>query len=137
MHIETNFYKIAAYADVCHVTAYASWDEKVAATYLKDWTRVCTTLYSNKKWAILIDKRDWHLHTPEAEEMIAREIQTTAVTKPSNWIFIIGDSAMKEWQTDKALPQEDKRECRYFQTLDEGIHWLTTEGYEMKPADIR
>ena len=133
MQIETNFYTIMPYANLCHVEVYASWDEKVVAEYVKHWTEVCSTLYSNKHWAILIDKREWYLHTPGAEEMLAHEIKATTVTKPSNWVFIIGDSEIKKWQTANALTKEDKLETKYFKTLDEGKIWLASLGYEMIP----
>lgn len=125
-----------AYANLCHVRVYASWDERVVAEYMKHWTEVCSTLYSNKKWSILIDKRKWYLHTPGAEKMLAQEIKTTTVTKPSNWAFIIGNSEIKEWQTDNALTKKEKLDAKYFETFDEGKIWLASLGYEMVPLGI-
>ncbi|MBI9088139.1 MAG: hypothetical protein JEZ12_02865 [Desulfobacterium sp.] len=135
MQIETNFYTIAVYTSICHVTVYSSWDERVMEDYIKHRTGVVSNLYTGKKWAILMDMREWTLHAPDAEKTITQIIKRTFFQKPSNYAVIVGKSEIKKWQVNKSFTETDKVHIKYFETLDEGKSWLTSLGYKMTPLD--
>ena len=136
MQIETDYYTIALYNNLCHVTVYLSWDERVVEDYIKHRAEVVSNLYAGKKWAILMDMREWTLHTPDAEKTITQILKKRTFHRPSNYAFIVEKSEIKEWQINKSLTENVQLHTKYFETLDESKKWLTSLGYKMTPLDI-
>lgn len=133
MKILTNFYTLTAYENVLHVEFFSSWDERVARDYIRDLRSIGMEFYQEKPWAILSNRKNWYLYTPEAERLLA-EAAVSVKTRLTHYAIVAGQhSEIKKWQTQKILNHGVAFDTRFFDDIQEAEAWLASFGYHMAP----
>lgn len=136
MRIETNFYTLTPYDNLLYIETFSSWDERIVAEYIADIERLALRLYANKPWAMLVDRKNWELLTPNAENMIRDRARGKFQTNLMHTATVVGESALKDWQIENITRDNKQFKSRRFQNLEDAKAWIESCGYTMTPLKV-
>ncbi len=133
MKIETNFYTITPYANLLYIETFSSWDDRVMKLHFEDVTRLARELFKGRPWAILVDKRQWELNTPEAQNIGEEHPINPVVENLSHVALVTGDSALKGWLAEDIAKKALAGETRLFKEMEAAEDWLASAGFTKTP----
>ncbi len=133
MKIQTNYYTITPYDSLLYIKTFSSWDDRVMKQHFEDVKRLARELFENRPWGLLVDKRQWELNTPEAQN-IGEEQPIKPMDKNLTHVaIVIDDSAMKEWQAEAIAKKGIPGDVRLFREIETAEDWLASFGYSRTP----
>lgn len=135
MKIQTEYFNLIPYENLLHIETFMAWDDRVATEYIEGMRSIAFKFYHDKPWAMLVDRRGWGLHTPEAEKLLSENAVGKFKTPLSHIAVIAGKSEIKKWQIDKTVENVIQFETRLFDNVQEAKDWLVSLGYHMTPLE--
>jgi hypothetical protein len=132
MSVQTEFYTIIPYKNLLFIKTFLSWDEIVAKNCIDDVSRIVSTLYQKNPYAILADRTEWQLNTPEAEQLFTAITETVITRTLTHSAIVVGNSKVKKWQVNRMIEGAKTYETKIFVKMPDAQTWLASFGYQME-----
>ena len=133
MIIQTDYYRLQPFGNLLYIETFSAWDGRVSRAYIDDIRTIALKQYAGTPWAMLVDRQNWELHTPGAEQLLAEGIGGTFKTPLSHVAVVTGSSEIKKWQVAKISKHAATIRVQLFETLTDAREWLGSQGFDMTP----
>ena len=132
MKVQTDYYTIIPYKNLLFIEAFLSWDDRIAKEHIKKVDEIVAKLFQNKPWGLLVDRRNWNLNTPEAEQFFSENSNSNVTKTLTHSAIIVGSSDIKKWQVKKMTKNIKNYETQIFNEFKEAQDWLASFGYYLE-----